>query len=121
VFVGTLTGKAVTEAVQRGITCEMIVRYLEERRHPRAAHRRAAIPEAVKDQLLLWERELQRLRCAVGTLYEAFDSTAAFERAAAHAAELGVLLLRTDRPQRLVVRADAHKAMSAYIQQLRMT
>lgn len=118
-FVGTLTGKSVTEAVQRGISCDMIVKYLEERRHPRTAHRRAALPEAVHDQLLLWERELQRLRVAPAVLYEAFDSAAMFEAAAERARELGALLLRTETPQRLVVAAAAHAAIRTRLHELR--
>jgi Transcription factor Tfb2 (p52) C-terminal domain/Transcription factor Tfb2 len=118
-FVGTLTGKSVTEAVQRGITSEMIIRYLEERRHPRTAHRRSAIPEAVRDQLLLWERELQRLHCTKATLYEAFESAAMFESALARARELGGLLWSSKAPRRLVVRHEAHADMRAHMQAFR--
>jgi hypothetical protein len=50
-FVGTLTGKSVTEALNRSITSQMIIKYLEDHRHPKVAHRNPILPSAVKDQV----------------------------------------------------------------------
>jgi transcription initiation factor TFIIH subunit 4 len=50
-FVGTLTGKSVTEALNRSITSQMIIKYLEDHRHPKVAHRHPVLPAAVKDQV----------------------------------------------------------------------
>lgn len=52
-FVGTLTGKSVTEALNRSITSQMIIKYLEEHRHPQVAGRSPVLPAAVKDQVSL--------------------------------------------------------------------
>lgn len=50
-FVGTLTGKSVTEALNKSITSAMIIKYLEDHRHPKIAHRHPVLPLAVKEQV----------------------------------------------------------------------
>lgn len=119
-FIGTLTAKSVTAALRRGISAATIVRYLEEHRHAQVAHRAPVVPEAVADQVLLWERELNRLQCTAAVMYEAFESAALFEGACACAEGKGAVLLRDDALRRLVVKVHAHDAVRAAIQELRV-
>ena len=120
-FVGTLTAKSVTGALERGITAEMLVRYLTEHSHPKVAHRAPVVPEAVSDQIHLWQREMSRLDCTGAVLYEAFETPALFEGTVSKATELGAVLFvdPTATQRRLVARASAHSALKSHIQALR--
>lgn len=119
VFVGTLTGKSVTEALNRKISSSMIIRYLEDHRHPKVAHRSPVLPEAVKDQIVLWERELNRLDCQPAALLTNFETEPMFEAAVKKAGELGGMLHCDASPQRLVVAASIADEMHSYIESLR--
>ena len=119
VFVGTLTGKSVTEALNRKISSAMIIRYLEDHRHPKVAHRSPVLPEAVKDQISLWERELNRLSCKTAALLMNFETQGMFDAAAKKAQELGGMLHCNAGPQRLVVAADVADELQEYIENLR--
>ena len=118
-FVGTLTAKSVTTALERGITAEMLIKYLEDHRHPKVAHRHPVVPEAITDQLLLWQGEMHRLSSDAAVLYDAFDTPALFEGTLAKAQELDAVLFCDRGLRRLVAAAHAHNALRAHIQALR--
>lgn len=114
-YVGTISSSSVSTALKRGITAAMIVRYLEHHRHPKVAHRVPVLPEAVRDQIMLWESEVNRVRSTMATYYEGFASRAVYDKVAAKAVELGVVVFQDDEKQRLVVEAHAHTAMRDFI------
>lgn len=118
-FVGTLTAKSVTAALARGITAQMLIKYLEDHRHAKVAHRAPVVPEAVTDQLLLWQAEQQRLRCEAAVLYDAFETPALFEGTLTKARELGAVLFADEKQRRLVAASRAHGAIKAHIVALR--
>jgi transcription initiation factor TFIIH subunit 4 len=115
VYVGTLTGKSVTEALERKITSDMIIKYLEDHRHPKVAHRVPVLPEAVKDQIRLWERELNRINFCEARMYESFESRAVYESCLKTAQSLGAVLHADDENKRLVVKDGAHAALREHI------
>lgn len=119
IFVGTLTAKSVGAALSRGISARMLIQYLEDHRHAKVAHRAPVVPEAVTDQLLLWQAEQQRLRCEAAVLYDAFETAALFEGSVAKARELGAILFVDEKQRRLVATSRAHGAIRAHIQVLR--
>lgn len=118
-FVGTLTAKSVTGALSRGISDHMIIRYLEEHCHPKVAHRSPVVPDAVTDQILLWQREMNRIHCSGATMYDAFETPALFKGTVEKAQELEAVLFLDVKLRRLVVRSSAHGALKAHIQTLR--
>jgi hypothetical protein len=118
-FVGTLTARSVTSAIRRGISGDVIIRYLKEHRHAKVAHRTQVLPEAVGDQILLWERELNRLKCTSAVLYEAFESKAMFDGCVETAEALGAVLMKDTVKRRLVLKVHAHDAIKAKIQEIR--
>lgn len=118
-FVGTLTSKSVVSALERGITAEMLVKYLEDHRHPRIANRHPVVPEAVSDQLLLWQTEMRRLDCTPAVMYDAFESEALFEGTVAKAKELNAVLFLDSKLRRLVAHGQAHAAIRSHIQAMR--
>lgn len=119
VFVGTLTGKSVTEALNRKISSGMIIRYLEDHRHPKVAHRSPVLPEAVKDQIILWEKELNRLSCTPAALITGFDTEGIYDAAVKKAEELGGLLHCDPTTQRLVVAGTVADDLQRHIEMLR--
>lgn len=119
VFVGTLTGKSVTEALNRKISSGMIIRYLEEHRHPKVAHRSPVLPEAVRDQIILWERELNRLSCTPAALFTGFDTDGIFDAAVKKAQELEGVLHCDPTSQRLVAAGTVADELQRHIEMLR--
>lgn len=119
VFVGTLTGKSVTEALNRKISSSMIIRYLEDHRHPKVAHRSPVLPEAVKDQIILWERELNRLSCTSATMFSSFDTEGIFNAAVKKAQEFGGMLYSDSTSQRLIAAGTVIDELQRYIEGLR--
>lgn len=114
-YVGTISSSSVSTALKRGISAAMIVRYLEHHRHAKVAHRVPVLPEAVRDQIMLWESEINRVRHTLASYYEGFASRASYEKVAAKAVELGVLVFRDDEKQRLVVEAHAHTSIRDFM------
>jgi hypothetical protein len=117
--VGTLTARSVTTALRRGIAGSVIISYLKDHCHVKVAHRCPVIPEAVSDQILLWERELNRLTCTSAVLYEAFESKAMYEGCVETGEALGAVLVKDSAKRRLVLRVHAHDAIKAKIQNIR--
>ena len=118
-FVGTLTAKSVTSALGRGLSAGMLVKYLEDHRHPRVANRTPVVPESVSDQLLLWQTEMNRLSCTPAVLYDAFESQALFDSTVAKARELDAVLFLDAKLRRLVAHGRAHAAIRSHIQAMR--
>jgi transcription initiation factor TFIIH subunit 4 len=118
-FVGTLTAKSVTTAISRGISAEMLVKYLEDHRHPKVSHRAPVVPDAVTDQLLLWQAEMNRLETSPAVLYDAFETPALFEGTVAKAKKLSAVLFVDEKLRRLVAHSRVHGALRGHIQALR--
>ncbi|PSC69613.1 general transcription factor IIH subunit 4 isoform A [Micractinium conductrix] len=113
--VGTITRESATAALGAGIAADQVVSFLRQHAHPRAAAKPPIVPAVVADQLRLWQQELTRLGAQAATLYSRFESPELYERAVAHARQLGALLTSNPDRQLLVVPAGFHDAMRAYL------
>lgn len=80
---------------------------------------RCATLQVVTEQITLWERELRRLGSRRATMYSNFESQELYERTAAFAQRLGVVLFRSDAQRWLVVQAEAHEHVRAEIRSLK--
>lgn len=75
-FVGTITYKSLDEAFNRGLDAETIVNYLEQHAHSkRVASAGGRVPTAVKEQIKLWERAMNRVQAAEVAAFHSFEVT----------------------------------------------
>ncbi|CAM9406818.1 unnamed protein product [Chrysoparadoxa australica] len=87
---GTITRESIRKALLTGIKARQILNFLQWHPHPVVASRVPIVPENIADQIILWERERDRVRYKDGVLLDL--STASrdqFEDVATHALEQG--------------------------------
>ena len=68
---GRLQRNKVKDAYRAGITAAQIIAFLEHHAHPVVRRRSngSSLPENVSDQLVLWEKELQRVHAQPGVFF----------------------------------------------------
>ena len=60
--VATITRRSLMDALEDGIGADQILGFLTANAHPRALDRKGgAVPETVRDQIRLWEKERNRI------------------------------------------------------------
>jgi len=103
---GTITRDAVKRCVAKGIRVPQMVNFLEAHAHPRCRGR--ALPDNVRDQMVLWSGEDQRVAFSPGCLI-ACRTPAAFDRAVEMAREM-------NRPPRWRHRASLRLFVDAEVE-----
>lgn len=70
-------------------------------------------------QMILWEKELNRLQCSAAALFTDFDTPAMFDSAVEKARSLGCHLFSDSAGKRLVVTEDGQQPVRKYIQAMK--
>jgi transcription initiation factor TFIIH subunit 4 len=117
--VGVLTRESVQRALDRGISAQQIVHFLQVHAHAEMftniANDHFPLPRTVGDQIYLWELERSRLHSEPGVLYRGFPSPADYEAVKEHArTALRVLLWCDDVQCALAVAAAGHADILAF-------
>lgn len=93
--VGKITRARVRESLENGISANQILDYLTTNAHPEAQKRVPPVPEAVCDQILLWETERNRIKmqeCIILT----YSNEERFERDLKCAKEAEIVLWHSE-------------------------
>ncbi len=61
VIIGTITRDSVVQALSTGIKARQILQFLECHAHPIVSTNCPIVPENICDQIILWEREKERV------------------------------------------------------------
>ena len=118
-FVGTITRESVTGALESGVAAEQIIGYLRQHAHPRIANRKPVVPGVVSDQIILWQKDLQRITLHTSVYYKSFEGDELYKRAAAYAQEIGMLLARDDSRREFVALVEGHPKIRDKIKELK--
>ena len=118
--IGSITRDSAKESFSIGIKASQIIEFLETHAHPLTRKRQKKVPENVSDQLVLWERESQRIsidEAVVINLSEIVGGsrlTALFETLVNKAKLLKVLLWSNAEEKILVVTPIGHQQLQAF-------
>ncbi|KAJ5273585.1 Transcription factor Tfb2 [Penicillium angulare] len=121
---GKITRQSVRRAIEMGITAEQIISYLMSHAHPQlrkhnAAHSTAntaqasVLPPTVTDQIRLWQLERDRVRATAGFLFKDFNNSAEYDAPCRYAAEIGVLVWKSDKKRMFFV--SRHEQVAAFL------
>lgn len=123
---GKITRQSVRRAIEMGITADQIISYLLSHAHPQLRKHNAAyatsntsgippsvLPPTVTDQIRLWQLERDRLRATPGFLFKDFTSLSEYEAPCQYAAEIGVLVWKSDRKRMFFV--TRHEQVAAFL------
>ncbi|KAJ5096198.1 Transcription factor Tfb2 [Penicillium alfredii] len=123
---GKITRQSVRRAIELGITADQIISYLLSHAHPQLRKHNAAhatsntagippsiLPPTVTDQIRLWQLERDRLRATAGFLFKDFTTMAEYQAPCQYAAEIGVLVWKSDRKRMFFV--TRHEQVAAFL------
>lgn len=123
---GKITRQSVRRAIEMGITADQIISYLLSHAHPQLRKHNAShatsntsgiqpsiLPPTVTDQIRLWQLERDRLRATPGFLFKDFVSSAEYQAPCQYAAEIGVLVWKSDRKRMFFV--TRHEQVAAFL------
>lgn len=123
---GKITRQSVRRAIEIGITADQIISYLLSHAHPQMRKHNAAystsntsgvppsvLPPTVTDQIRLWQLERDRLKATPGFLFKDFTSLAEYQAPCQYAAEIGVLVWKSDRKRMFFV--TRHEQVAAFL------
>ncbi|OQD82691.1 hypothetical protein PENANT_c020G01003 [Penicillium antarcticum] len=123
---GKITRQSVRRAIEMGITADQVISYLLSHAHPQlrkhnAAHgtsnakgvQASVLPPTVTDQIRLWQLERDRLRATAGFLFKDFTSLAEYSAPCQYAAEIGVLVWKSEKKRMFFV--TRHEQVAAFL------
>ncbi|KAJ5201666.1 uncharacterized protein N7498_006329 [Penicillium cinerascens] len=123
---GKITRQSVRRAIEMGITADQVISYLLTHAHPQMRKHNAGhstsntgsippsvLPPTVTDQIRLWQLERDRLRATAGFLFKDFTSFAEYQAPCQYAAEVGVLVWKSDRKRMFFV--TRHEQVAAFL------
>ncbi|KAJ5175422.1 General transcription and DNA repair factor IIH subunit TFB2 [Penicillium canariense] len=123
---GKITRQSVRRAIDMGITADQIISYLYSHAHTQLRKRDASLstsnttsippsvlPPTVTDQIRLWQLERDRLRATAGFLFKDFTSLQEYQAPCQYAAEIGVLVWKSDRKRMFFV--TRHEQVAAFL------
>ncbi|OGE48668.1 hypothetical protein PENARI_c026G00776 [Penicillium arizonense] len=123
---GKITRQSVRRAIEMGITADQIISYLLSHAHPQlrkhnAGHgtsnvkgvQASVLPPTVTDQIRLWQLERDRLRATAGFLFKDFTSLAEYSAPCQYAAEIGVLVWKSEKKRMFFV--TRHEQVAAFL------
>ena len=106
--------QSIHEALVNSITSEQIICFLRANAHPSMLRKSPVIPATVEHQIVLWEKERDRLSCNEGVLYNHFDTPQDFEILKNYAEMIGVLIWASSTSKTMVVTKDGHDDVRRY-------
>ena len=117
---GLITRNAVGKALRTGLDANHIIDFMTGHCHPATLNRetfseaaeevRTGLPENIRDQILLWEAERDRLQFNNGVLLTDFESEAVRRKARQLAEAAGGLLLDVPKLQGILVKEEVVEA-----------
>ncbi|KAJ5480920.1 General transcription and DNA repair factor IIH subunit TFB2 [Penicillium diatomitis] len=123
---GKITRQSVRRAIDMGITADQIISYLHTHAHPQLRKHNAGhstsntagippsiLPPTVTDQIRLWQLERDRLRATSGFLFKEFTTLQEYQAPCQYAAEIGVLVWKSDRKRMFFV--TRHEQVAAFL------
>lgn len=123
---GKVTRQSVRRAIEMGITADQIISYLLTHAHPQMRKHNSGhstsntggippsvLPPTVTDQIRLWQLERDRLRATAGFLFKDFTNFAEYQAPCQYAAEVGVLVWKSDRKRMFFV--TRHEQVAAFL------
>ena len=111
--------------MEYGLPIERIVRFLEHNAHPILRKHAPILPETVRDQLMLWASERNRISFAPVQLYDnCFDDPDRYSDAVSYARNANILLWSQSHSTTaslcaLAVHADGHAQMKSFLSTLK--
>ena len=109
-ILGRITRAKSKEAFSRGITSAQILHFLTAHAHPQVKGRAEIVPANVRAQLLLWEKERERVSMKAAVLLDfssrGYAGAAQFSTVLSQAKSLGVCLWMDEKALKLVVTAE---------------
>lgn len=115
--VGILNKESIQIAFASGITAEQIISFLNQNAHPHVAQKSPPVPETVSDQIRLWETDSNRVNYISSYFYDDFPSKEIFESVCMFAQDRNGLVWQDSSKRRLIVQADLHEDVRAFIKQ----
>jgi len=115
---GRLLRDNIRQAVKVGISAHQILHFLETHAHPQMRQNKPIVPEAIADQIRLWEAEDKRVSLHSGYFYDDFPSLVVFTKALRYARELGVLIHANESKQYFFVNKKGHPLIRGFLKQL---
>ncbi|KAF0973481.1 hypothetical protein FDP41_008185 [Naegleria fowleri] len=114
-IVGLITRATIREALKNGITAHQILQFLRLNAHPIMRQKKPVIPDTVSDQIILWEKERNRLKKTQSVVYDKFTSIKDLENTIEYAKSIGALLWSSTEQMMLICRRDKHELMKRFI------
>eukprot|EP01130_Rhizamoeba_saxonica_P015472 TRINITY_DN6949_c0_g1_i3.p1 TRINITY_DN6949_c0_g1~~TRINITY_DN6949_c0_g1_i3.p1 ORF type:complete len:389 (-),score=58.64 TRINITY_DN6949_c0_g1_i3:51-1217(-) len=112
-----LTRQSIKNAIQVGLSCNEVIRYLESNLHT-TMNSLSEIYEQVFDQLRLWEKERNRITYESGILYE-LQSEHIFNLIIECASDLNAILWCNYDKMMLFVKEEAHPKIRTFVRDMR--
>eukprot|EP01080_Neovahlkampfia_damariscottae_P003002 gene3002-5012_t len=110
--VGLISRKSIREALTSGITSKQIIDYLYKHSHPQMRKRTPILPETVCEQIILWEREIQRVSMEEGILYYQFPSVENFRLIENETKKKGIYLWSDIKKSTLIIKSEGYDLMN---------
>lgn len=114
--VGHITREKAREALMNGIRASQIIDFLNSHAHPRMKN--GVIPSNVRDEIMLWEAEQNRVRFTQGFLLSDFDSADQFNQVLSRSSDIGACLWHSSTRRQLVVDRQSYDTVRKYVQSL---
>lgn len=106
--VAHITEESVNAAFVKGITGQQIVDYLNEKS-------RSELPVVVLEQILIWERKRDRMKCMDAVIYSHFMTYGEYEITYKYCKEKGALVDYDEFRRLLVVKLEYHNDVKNFI------
>ncbi len=119
--IGAITRDSVMQALSTGIKASQILHFLEWHAHPNVAANKPIVPENICDQIILWERERERVEYNEGRLMKFSEqiSDDIFATLAAFSEKNGTLLWAGKTSEHiLVVRPGGGELLLEYLKEI---
>ena len=112
--VGIISRQSIYEALVNSITSGQIISFLRANAHPAMLKKSPVIPATVEHQIILWEKERDRLNCNEGVLYNNFETGQDFDILKNYAETIRVLIWSSNTSKTMVVTKDGHDDVRRY-------
>ena len=113
--VGLITRSTIREALKNGITAHQILQFLRLNAHPQMRQKKPVIPDTVSDQIILWEKERNRVSKTNSVVYDKFTSISELNATIEFAKKTEALLWSSEEKMMLICKRECHKYMKDFI------
>ncbi|EFC43606.1 predicted protein [Naegleria gruberi] len=113
--VGLITRSTIREALKNGISAHQILQFLRLNAHPQMRLKKPVIPDTVSDQILLWEKERNRVIKTTSVVYDKFTNVSELNATVDYARRQGALLWHSEEKMMMVCKREFHGLMKEFI------